>query len=396
MTISTMTADKVAGKTVLVRADLNVPMREGIITNDARLRAIMPSLDLLGQAGAKTILISHLGRPKGKPDPTLSLAPVARGLQEVMGRPVGFCAHTTGAAAARAIAALSAGDVLVLENLRFAPGEEANDSAFAQALADLGEIYVNDGFSVSHRAHASTHELARRLPAFAGLALARELAMLARVLEKPDRPLMALVGGAKVSTKLGVLHHLLSQVDVLAIGGAMANTFLLAQDLPIGASLAEHEMTNQARTILDQAAAQNRPVLLPIDVVVASELKPALATAIKPVHEVASKDMILDLGPATVAAWTREIDKMRTLVWNGPVGAFEVPPFDRASVDLAHTIAARVRGGSLACIGGGGDTLACLAKADVIEDMTYVSTAGGAFLEWLEGRELPGVAVLSS
>ena len=396
MTFRTLDAiGDVTDKRVLVRADLNVPLDHGAVGDATRLQAVVPTLAELADAGAKVLVLSHFGRPHGV-DPALSLRPVAAALAEVLGRPVPFIDDCVGAAAEAAVAALPRGAVAVLENTRFHAGEEANDPAFVAALARLGDLYVNDAFSAAHRAHASTEGLAHALPAFAGRAMAAELDALAKALGHPAHPVAAVVGGSKVSSKLGVLTHLVERVDHLIIGGAMANTFLSARGIGVGASLCEHDMEATARDVLTRAEAAHCTVHLPYDVVLATELKPHVATRIASVHDVAADEMILDIGPAAVEALGDVLKVCRTLVWNGPLGAFEVPPFDAATVALAQTAAALTQAGGLVSVAGGGDTVAALNHAGCADRFTYVSTAGGAFLEWMEGKALPGVVALTA
>jgi len=385
----------VTGKRVLVRADLNVPMKDGKVQDATRIERLAPTIAELADRGARVIVMSHFGRPKGKPDVKESLKPLVPALQAALGkRPVHFVGDCIGPWAERSAAALKPGEILLLENTRFHKGEEANDPDFAKALARLGDLYVNDAFSVAHRAHASTEGVAHLLPAYAGRLMQAELEALNRALDAPQRPVAAIVGGAKVSTKLDLLQHLIARVDVLAIGGAMANTLLLAQGIGVGASLAEHDMIDTAKAFLAAAKAANKPVILPVDAVVASALKPGVPTATVAIDQVPPDQMILDVGPQTVAAIEAKLGDCRTVVWNGPVGAFETPPFDRGTVEIARSIARLTKSGKLVSIAGGGDTVAALAAAGVTDDLTYVSAAGGAFLEWLEGRVLPGVAAL--
>jgi len=381
-----------SGKRILVRVDLNVPMEEGKVSDDTRLRATLPTVTELADKGAIVLLLAHFGRPKGMPDPAMSLALVTKPYEQVLGRPVRFIGEWD----KQAVATLAPGDVAILENTRFDPGEEKNDPAFAARLAALSDLYVNDAFSAAHRAHASTEGIAHLLPAYAGRAMEAELKALERALGDPERPVAAVVGGAKVSTKLEVLRHLVARVDHLIIGGGMANTFLAARGVDVGRSLAEHDLAGTANEILDAAERANCTVHLPYDVVVAKELAaspPSLRTC--DVHEVAADEMILDIGPAAVEALADVLKTCRTLVWNGPLGAFETPPFDAATVALARTAAALTQEGSLVSVAGGGDTVAALNRAGAAEDFTFVSTAGGAFLEWMEGKELPGVAALN-
>ena len=383
----------IAGKRVLVREDLNVPMADGQVTDDTRLRAAVPTVAELADKGAKVLVLAHFGRPKGQRNPEMSLALVTRPFEQVLGRPVRFIDDE---GAAEAIATLKDGDVAILENTRFDPGEEKNAPETVARLAALGDLYVNDAFSAAHRAHASTEGLAHKLPAYAGRQMEAELDALDKALGNPEHPVAAVVGGAKVSTKLDVLKHLVSRVDHLIIGGGMANTFLAARGVDVGKSLAEHDLTGTADEIFDAAEAAGCTIHLPYDVVVASEFKPNPETRTVNVHEVASDEMILDIGPAATEALGDVLKTCRTLVWNGPLGAFETPPFDAATMTLAKTVAALTREGSLVSVAGGGDTVAALNQAGVAGDMTFVSTAGGAFLEWMEGKDLPGVSALSS
>jgi phosphoglycerate kinase len=382
----------VAGKRALVRVDLNVPMQDGAVSDDTRLRATLPTVTELADKGAIVLLLAHFGRPKGAPRPDMSLALITQPYAHVLGRPVTFIGEWD----AGAVATLAPGDVAILENTRFDPGEETNDSAFAARLAALGDFYVDDAFSAAHRAHASTEGIAHLLPAYAGRAMEAELKALEAALGNPDRPVAAVVGGAKVSTKLDVLKHLVARVDHLIIGGGMANTFLAARGIGVGRSLAEHDLATTAEEILAAAERADCTVHLPYDVVVAKEFAanpPSLR--ICNVHQVAPDEMILDIGPAATEALADVLKTCRTLVWNGPLGAFETPPFDTATVALARTAAALTQEGSLVSVAGGGDTVAALNHAGVAEDFTFVSTAGGAFLEWMEGKELPGVAALA-
>lgn len=382
----------VTGKRVLVREDLNVPMADGEVTDDTRLRATIPTVTELADKGAIVLVLAHFGRPKGERNPDVSLARVTRPYSQVLGRPVRFIDWD---GAEDAVATLQPGDIAVLENTRFFAGEEKNDSALVDRLAALGDLYVNDAFSAAHRAHASTEGVAHRLPAFAGRAMEAELDALETALGNPEHPVAAVVGGAKVSSKLDVLRHLVDKVDHLIIGGGMANTFLAARGVNVGKSLAEHDLTGTAEAILDAADAAGGTVHLPYDVVVAKEFRPNPPTRTVNVHEVAPDEMILDVGPAATEALADVLKTCRTLVWNGPLGAFETPPFDAATVSLARTAAALTKEGSLRSVAGGGDTVAALNQAGVADDFTFVSTAGGAFLEWMEGKELPGVAALA-
>ena len=384
-----------AGKTGLVRVDFNVPMEAGRVTEDTRLRVALPTINKLRDAGARVALLAHFDRPKGKVVPSMSLRPVVDDLEHLLGAPVRFANDCVGDEAKAMIADLPMGGVVLLENVRFHAGEEANDPAFAAQLAELGDVYVNDAFSAAHRAHASTEGLARLLPAYAGESMRRELEALDAALGNPQKPVIGIVGGAKVSTKLDLLKNLVGKLDRLAIGGGMANTFLFAQGIDIGGSLAERDMADTALEILAEAKARGCEILLPVDFVVATEVKPgAAARAVAAGQSLAADDKILDAGPATVARLIAAIDASKTLIWNGPLGVFEVPPFDAATVAVAHHVAARARSGHLVAVGGGGDTVAALHHAGVADDMTFVSTAGGAFLEWMEGKPLPGVEAL--
>lgn len=386
---------EVRGKRTLVRVDLNVPMADGKVTDATRIERLAPTITELADKGARIILMSHFGRPKGKPDPRDSLRAVVPALETALGgRRVAFVADCVGPAAEAAAAALKPGEILLLENTRFHPGEEANDPGFAQALAKLGDLYIDDAFSAAHRAHASTEGVAHLLPAAAGRLMQRELEALSRAFETRHRPVAALLGGAKVSTKLDLLSHLLAKVDVLAIGGAMANTLLAARGIGVGRSLVEREMIGVAKDFLATAREAGKSPLLPVDAVVAPALKRGAHATTVPIDRVPADQMILDIGPATAAAIEGKLGECHTLVWNGPLGAFETEPFDRGTVDVARRVATLTRAAGLVSIAGGGDTVAALAKAGVTDDLTYVSTAGGAFLEWLEGRTLPGIAVL--
>lgn len=384
----------VAGKRVLLRADLNVPVRDGKITDLTRIERLSPTIRELAGKGAKVIVCSHFDRPKGKRVPEMSLAPMAAALGEVLGQRVQFAEDCVGVIAQQAVDRMAPGDVLVLENTRFHAGEEKNDPTFAAELAKLADIYVNDAFSAAHRAHASTEGVAHLLPAYAGRLMQAELEALDAALGNPVRPVAAVVGGAKVSTKLELLGNLVSKVDVLAIGGAMANTFLAAQGVAVGRSLQEAEMHDTARGILAQARAGGCEIVLPCDAVVATELKPNVPALTVGINDVPADAMILDVGPATVADLTGRLGKLKTLVWNGPLGAFEIPPFDAATTAFARAVAAATQSGGLRSVAGGGDTVSALRHAGVIDKLSYVSTAGGAFLEWLEGKTLPGVAAL--
>jgi phosphoglycerate kinase len=386
---------EVAGRTVLVRLDLNVPMQDGRVTDASRIERSVPTVkELLGKK-AKVVVLAHFGRPKGKREPSMSLRPLCPPLGEALGGiEVGFAEDCVGEPARRAVDALRPGGVLLLENLRFHAGEEKNDPAFADELASLGELYVDDAFSASHRAHASITGLAERLPAAAGRLMQAEVEALSRALEHPERPLAALVGGAKVSTKLELLGNLIEKVDLLVLGGGMANTFLFAQGTPVGRSLCERDMAATAREIMAKAEGRNCRILLPIDGRVASEFKAGARSSVVPIELVPEEAMILDIGPGSAEQISGLIETIRTLVWNGPLGAFEIPPFDAGTTAVAKRVAERTQAGRLMSVAGGGDTLSALAHAGVLEQFSYVSTAGGAFLEWLEGKELPGVAAL--
>ncbi len=386
----------VQGKRVLVREDLNVPMADGRVTDDTRLRATIATVTELADKGAIVLILAHFGRPKGQRNPEFSLAMLTQPYSDVLGRPVRFIDDVAGEAAEAAVVTLNPGDIAIQENTRFHAGEEKNDAELAAQIAKLGDLYVNDAFSAAHRAHVSTEGLARVLPAFAGRAMEAELDALEKALGNPEHPVAAVVGGAKVSTKLAVLKHLVGKVDHLIIGGGMANTFLAARGVDVGKSLCEHDLTGTAEEILDAADKAGCTVHLPYDVVVAKEFKPNPETRTVNVHEVAADEMILDLGPNAVEALGDVLKNCRTLVWNGPLGAFETPPFDMATVALAKTAAALTQDGSLVSVAGGGDTVAALNQAGVGTQFTFVSTAGGAFLEWMEGQDLPGVAALTA
>ncbi len=386
----------VRGKRVLVREDLNVPMDGARVTDDTRLRAAAPTIAELADKGAVVLVLAHFGRPKGERNPDMSLALVTKPLSDVLGREVRFIDDCAGAEAEAAVAGLQPGDIAVLENTRFHKGEEKNDPALAQAMARLGDLYVNDAFSAAHRAHASTEGLAHILPAFAGRSMQAELEALEKALGNPEHPVAAVVGGAKVSTKLDVLKHLVAKVDHLIIGGGMANTFLAARGVDVGKSLCEHDLRDTVLEILEAADKADCTVHLPYDVVVAKEFRANPPVRTVNVHDVAADEMILDVGPAAVEALGDVLKTCRTLVWNGPLGAFEIPPFDAATVALAQTAAALTQSGSLISVAGGGDTVAALNQAGVADRFSFVSTAGGAFLEWMEGKKLPGVAALTA
>ncbi|MBV9374353.1 MAG: phosphoglycerate kinase [Alphaproteobacteria bacterium] len=386
----------VRGKRVLLRADLNVPVKDGRVTDPTRIERLAPTIEALIAKGAKVIVMSHFGRPKGEPDPALSLRPLVEPLEKAIGgRDVVFASDCIGDEAKRVVAGLKPSQVALLENLRFHKGEEANSAEFARSLAELGDVYVDDAFSAAHRAHASIDALTRLLPAAAGKLMEAELHALNAALESPARPVLALVGGAKVSTKLDLLRFIIGKVDLLAIGGAMANTLLLAQGKEVGRSLCERDMTETARQLLALAADRNCRVILPEDAVVAPELASGVASREVAIDAVPRDAMILDIGAKTVARIGAALGEARTLVWNGPLGAFETPPFDRGTNAVAQRAAQLTRDGKLLSVAGGGDTVAALASAGLSDELSYVSTAGGAFLEWLEGRELPGVAALS-
>ncbi len=385
---------EVAGKRVLVRVDFNVPMKDGVVTDATRIERAMPTIQELSKKGAKVILLSHFGRPGGRRDPKESLKPVAKKLEQLLGGSVDFAEDCIGEPAKKIAAKMIGGDVALFENTRFHPGEEKNDPEFVKALAQNGDLYVNDAFSAAHRAHASTEGLARELPAAAGRAMERELDHLAAALSNPERPLICVVGGAKVSTKIELLLNLIGRADMLVVGGGMANTFLFAKGLAVGKSLCEPDLADTAREIMAQAADRDCEIILPVDVVVAGAFKEAAAHEVCAVDAVDPDQMILDIGPDSVDMIARKIEQAKTLVWNGPLGAFEIKPFDTATVEAARFAAKRVKAGALVAVAGGGDTVAALAHAGVEEDFTYVSTAGGAFLEWLEGKDLPGVAAL--
>jgi phosphoglycerate kinase len=386
----------VKGKRVLVRVDLNVPVQDGEVSDATRIERVAPTILELSDKGAKVVLLAHFGRPKGAPDPAQSLAPIARATASILGRAVAFAGDCVGPAAAEAISALPDGGILLLENTRFHKGEEKNDPEFAKALAANGDLYVNDAFSAAHRAHASTEGIARLLPAFAGRTMEEELSALEKGLGNPVRPVVAIVGGAKVSTKIDLLMNLVTKVDALVIGGGMANTFLAARGTDVGKSLCEHDLAATAKQIMIEAATAGCAIVLPVDGVVAREFKAGAANETVDVAAVPADAMILDVGPKTIEAVTDWIDRAATLVWNGPLGAFEIDPFDAATVAAAKHAAARTKAGKLVSVAGGGDTVAALNLAGVADDFTYVSTAGGAFLEWMEGKALPGVEALKA
>ncbi len=394
MTFKTIDNLDVAGKRVLVRADLNVPMKDGVVTNATRIDRTAPTLTELANRGARVIVMTHLGRPKGEPKPEFTLKPVAEALAKSVGRPVAFAADCIGPEAEKVVAAMKDGDIAMLENVRFHKEEEKNDAAFAQKLAALGDAYVSDAFSCSHRAHASTEAIARLLPSAAGRLMQAELEALTAALTAPKRPVAAVVGGAKISTKLDVLGNLSKRVDLLIIGGGMANTFLNAKGVNIGKSLCEHDMAESARAIMAGAQEAGCEIVLPTDAVIADEFKEGVASSTVAIDAVPSDKMILDVGPDSIADLCRRLSACKTVVWNGPLGAFEVSPFDVGTNTVARKAAELTRKGALLSVAGGGDTVSALQHAGVGDAFSYVSTAGGAFLEWLEGKDLPGVAVL--
>jgi phosphoglycerate kinase len=385
----------VAGKRVIVRADLNVPIKDGKVTDATRLERVLPGVKALADRGAKVIVISHFGRPKNGPEADLSLQPIAEAMQRLLGRQIAFGADSIGEAAAVTVGALKNGDVALLENLRFHKGEEKNDPKFAEELAKLGDIFVGDAFSCAHRAHASTEGLTNYLPSFAGPLLMEEINALRTALESPQRPTAAVVGGAKVSTKIPVLTNLVAKVDKLIIGGGMANTFLQAMGVMVGKSLAEPEFDGTARDIMTEAKQKGCEIILPVDAVIAREFKEGAPHETVAVDKVPFDAMILDVGPQSIATTTAVLAASKTLLWNGPLGAFEISPFGEGTFALAQAAARLTKAGKLVSVAGGGDTVAALNSAGVTDDFTYVSTAGGAFLEWLEGRELPGIAALT-
>ena len=385
-----------AGKRALVRVDLNVPMKDGKITDDTRIRAVAPTIRELSDKGAKVILLAHFGRPKGEVVAEMSLAPVAPAVAAVIGRPVAFCADCIGEAAAGAVAAMQDGDVLLLENTRFHKDEEKNGADFTAALATNGDLYVNDAFSAAHRAHASTEGLARLLPAYAGRSMQAELEALGAALGAPKRPVLAVVGGAKVSSKIDLLENLVTRVDMLVIGGGMANTFLAAKGVNVGKSLCEHDLAPTALKIMAAAEKAGCEIVLPVDAVVAREFKAGAANETVSLDAIPADAMMLDVGAASIETVKAKIDEASTLVWNGPLGAFEIEPFDKATVAAAQHAASRTKDGKLLSVAGGGDTVAALNHASAAGDFSYVSTAGGAFLEWLEGKDLPGVTALQA
>jgi phosphoglycerate kinase len=386
----------VRGKRVLVRTDLNVPIENGVVTDASRIESHVQTLRELAGRGGRVIVLSHLGRPKGKVVPSLSLKPVAAALAKSLGQRVRFAEDCVGPKAKSAVDKMRDGDVLLLENTRFHTGEEQGNEAFAKEVAQLGDLFVNDAFSVAHRDHATTTTLAYELPSAAGRAMQSELSHLHATLDDPERPLMAVVGGAKVSGKIGILENLVKRVETLAIGGAMANTFLAAEGMDVGRSLFEAEQLDTARHVVSLSVESGTTLLLPVDVVVADALEAGQLTRIVEANAIDRHDMALDVGPQTIEAFERRLHNTRTLVWNGPLGAFETPPFGRGTIAAAKLVAQRTKAGNLLSVAGGGDTIAALNRAGVARDFSYISTAGGAFLEWLEGRELPGVAALTA
>jgi len=396
MSYKTLNDLDVAGKRVLLRVDLNVPMQDGKVSDATRIERALPTIDELSKRCAKVIVLSHFGRPGGKYDPSESLLPVAQKLANLLGGPVEFSEDCVGKEARKIVGRLIEGDVAVFENTRFHQGEERNDPEFVKQLAANGDLFVNDAFSAAHRAHASTEGLAKLLPSAAGLAMERELTYLTAALAEPKRPLTCVVGGAKVSTKIELLLNLLRKADRLIVGGGMANTFLFAKGVSVGKSLCEPDLADTAREIMAQAEASNCEIVLPIDVVVAKEFAEMVEHEVKSINDVAEDDMILDLGPESVDLIAAKIEASKTLVWNGPLGAFETKPFDTATVEAARYAAGRVKSGDLVAVAGGGDTVSALNHAGIADEFTYISTAGGAFLEWLEGKALPGVEALKT
>ena len=384
----------IAGKRVLVRVDLNVPTKDGKVTDATRIERVVPTIRELSEKGAKVILLAHFGRPKGEPVADMSLEPIAAAVEDIIDQRVHFAADSIGETAASAVAGLENGDILLLENTRFHKGEEKNDAAFTKALAANGDIYVNDAFSAAHRAHSSTEGLAHLLPAYAGRTMQAELEALEAGLGNPKRPVVAIVGGAKVSTKIDLLTNLVKKVDALVIGGGMANTFLAAQGIDVGKSLCEHDLADTARSILAEAETSGCAIVLPVDGVIAREFKAGAANEVVDIKAIPADAMVLDVGAKSIAAVNDWVSKAETLVWNGPLGAFEIAPFDKATVAVAKHAASRTKSGALVSVAGGGDTVSAMNHAGVADDLTYVSTAGGAFLEWMEGKPLLGVDVL--
>lgn len=394
MTFRTLQGADLTGKTALVRVDFNVPLENGVVQDDTRLRAALPTIDLLSKAGAKVVLLAHFDRPKGRRVPDMSLRPVIAPLAALLKKDVAWADDCVGAEAKAVIDGLKPGGVALLENLRYHAGEEKNDPAFADELAKLGDVYVNDAFSAAHRAHASTEGLAKKLPAYPGLSMERELAALDAALGNPQRPVLGIVGGSKVSTKLDLLKNLVTKLDKLAIGGGMANTFLYAQGHDVGASYCEKDLAETAREIIRLAGQNNCKLFLPLDIVVAEQMAAGVPTRVRGLGEVDEHERILDAGPETVARLKRAMANSKTLIWNGPLGVFEIPPFDKGTVEAAKEAARLTREGKLIAVAGGGDTVSAMNHAGVAADLTFISTAGGAFLEWMEGKDLPGVEAL--
>ncbi|WP_108819092.1 phosphoglycerate kinase [Pseudovibrio sp. Alg231-02] len=396
MSFKTLSDAELSGKRVLVRVDLNVPMKDGIVTDATRIERVLPTIREISEAGGKVILLAHFGRPKGQVVAEMSLAPVAGPVADLLGKPVAFAKDCTGDVAKAAVDAMADGDVLLLENTRFYAGEEKNDPEFAKALAANGDLYVNDAFSAAHRAHGSTEGIAKLLPAFAGRTMQAELEALGSALSTPERPVLAVVGGAKVSSKIDLLENLVSKVDILVIGGGMANTFLAAKGVNVGKSLCEHDLADTAIRIMAAAEKANCEIVLPTDAVVAWEFAANTKNETVALDAIPADAMMLDVGAASIEVVKAKIDTAKTLVWNGPLGAFEIAPFDKATVAAAQHAAARTKEGKLKTVAGGGDTVAALNHAKASEDFSYISTAGGAFLEWLEGKALPGVVALEA
>ncbi len=396
MSFKTLSDAELSGKRVLVRVDLNVPMKDGKVTDATRIDRVLPTIREISEAGGKVILLAHFGRPKGKVVEEMSLAPIAAPVADLLGRPVAFASDCTGDVARAAVDAMADGDVLLLENTRFHAGEEKNDPEFAKALAANGDLYVNDAFSAAHRAHGSTQGIARLLPAFAGRTMQAELEALGSALSTPERPVLAIVGGAKVSSKIDLLENLVSKVDILVIGGGMANTFLAAKGVNVGKSLCEHDLADTANRIMTAAEKANCEIVLPADAVVAWEFAANTRNETVALDSIPADAMMLDVGAASIEVVKAKIDEAKTLVWNGPLGAFEIEPFDKATVAAAQYAAARTKEGRLKTVAGGGDTVAALNHAKASDDFSYISTAGGAFLEWLEGKALPGVVALEA
>ena len=396
MSFKTLSDADLSGKRVLTRVDLNVPMKDGKVTDTTRIERVLPTIKEISEAGGKVILLAHFGRPKGEKVAEMSLAPVAPAVADLLGKPVAFADDCVGGTAKAAVDAMKDGDVLLLENTRYYKGEEKNDPEFAKELAANGDVYVNDAFSAAHRAHGSTEGIAKLLPAFAGRTMQAELEALGSALSTPERPVLAVVGGAKVSSKIDLLENLVSKVDILVIGGGMANTFLAAKGVNVGKSLCEHDLADTANRIMAAAEKANCEIVLPADAVVAWEFAANTKNETVALDAIPADAMMLDVGAASIEAVKAKIDTAKTLVWNGPLGAFEIEPFDKATVAAAQHAAARTKEGKLKTVAGGGDTVAALNHAKASEDFSYISTAGGAFLEWLEGKELPGVVALEA